>query len=110
MVRRTIVAGVLALAVTAGFGGFAIEGLAQGGAPAARPAAPLIDLNTATTADLERLPGVGAATAARIVEYRTRNGAFGKIEDLMNVQGIGEKKFLDLRSRITVTSTAKPGA
>lgn len=63
---------------------------------------PAINLNSATAAQLEKLPGVGPATAARIVEYREKNGAFKKIEDLMNVRGIGEKTFLTLKPLITV--------
>jgi competence protein ComEA len=65
------------------------------------PASP-VNLNTATAADLEKLPGVGPATAARIIEYRQKNGAFKKAEELMNVQGIGEKTFLKLKSLVTV--------
>src|ERR1041385_6433314 len=53
-----------------------------------------VNLNTATTADLEALPGIGPAMAARIIEYRQKNSGFKKIEDLMNVKGIGEKVFL----------------
>lgn len=64
--------------------------------------APAINLNSATAAELEKLPGVGPATAARIVEYRQKNGAFKKVEDLMNVRGIGEKTFLSLKPLITV--------
>jgi comEA protein len=64
--------------------------------------APALNLNSATAAELEKLPGVGPATAARIVEYRTKNGAFKKVEDLMNVRGIGEKTFLSLKPLITV--------
>lgn len=64
--------------------------------------APAINLNSATAAELEKLPGVGPATAARIVEYRQKNGAFKKVEDLMNVRGIGEKTFLTLKPLITV--------
>jgi competence protein ComEA len=60
-----------------------------------------ININTATAADLERLPGIGAKTAGRIIEYRQKNGGFKKIEDLMNVRGIGEKVFLRLRPQIT---------
>ncbi|HUL72331.1 MAG TPA: helix-hairpin-helix domain-containing protein [Vicinamibacterales bacterium] len=62
-----------------------------------------VNLNTATTVELESLPGIGPATAERILEYRQKNGAFKKIEDLMNVRGIGEKTFLKLKPLITVT-------
>jgi comEA protein len=85
-----------------------VPGFSQ--SPASRPPqttaaekAPVVNLNTATVADLEKLPGIGARVAARIVEYRTQKGPFKKIEELMNVQGIGEKSFLKLRSQLTVT-------
>jgi competence protein ComEA len=71
-------------------------------APAASAAA-TINLNTATSAQLDTLPGVGKAMADRIVEYREKNGGFKKIEDLMNVRGIGEKNFLKLKPYITVS-------
>jgi competence protein ComEA len=62
-----------------------------------------LNLNTATVAQLEALPGIGKSTAERILEYREKSGGFKKIEDLMNVRGIGEKSFLKLKSLITVT-------
>ena len=68
--------------------------------PATLPAP--INLNTATVAQLEALPGIGAKVAERIVEYRQKNGGFKKVEDLMNVQGIGEKSFLKLKPLISV--------
>ena len=63
-----------------------------------------VNLNTATVAQLEALPGIGKSTAERILEYRQKNGSFKKIEDLMNVRGIGEKSFLKMKALITVTA------
>ena len=61
-----------------------------------------VNLNTATQAQLESLPGIGPSAAQRILEYRQKNGSFKKLEDLMNVKGIGEKSFLKLKPLITV--------
>ena len=82
---------------------------AQSKAPArssaAKPASTaIVNLNTATASDFEGLPGIGAKTAARIVEYRQKNGPFKKVEELMNVRGVGEKNFLKLKPQITVTA------
>jgi competence protein ComEA len=70
---------------------------------ASAPSTILINLNTATMAELESLPGIGARTAERIVEHRQKNGSFKRIEELMNVRGVGEKSFLKLKPLITVT-------
>ena len=67
----------------------------------------VVNVNTASAADFEGLPGVGPKLAARIVEYRQKNGPFKKIEDLMNVRGLGEKNFLKLKAQLSVGS-AKP--
>jgi competence protein ComEA len=84
---------------------------APAGAHAAAKSTPagLVNLNTATVADLEGLPGIGAKTAARIVEYRQKNGPFKKVEELMNVRGVGEKNFLKLKPQITVSAPRAEG-
>jgi competence protein ComEA len=88
---------------------------AKSPAPAAKSARPSkaapapttpINLNTATQAQLESLPGVGPKAAERILEYRKQNGHFKKIEDLMNVKGFGEKTFLKLKPMLTVGEKA----
>ncbi len=73
-------------------------------APARPAATTIVNINTAPAAELETLPGVGAKTAARIIEYRQKNGPFKKIEELMNVRGMGEKSFLKLKPRLTVST------
>ena len=61
-----------------------------------------LDLNTATPADLETLPGVGAALAGRVGAYRVKNGLFRSVDDLRQVPGFGEKLVQTLRPLVTV--------
>ena len=102
---------LLSLAVVALFLGVHTPSSAAQTASARAAAKPAvvgtININTASVADLERLPGIGAKTAGRIVEYRQKNGPFKKIEELMNVRGVGEKNFLKLRTQISVAA-ARP--
>jgi comEA protein len=74
-----------------------------------------VNINTATAEELDGLPGIGPRMARRIIAYRQKNGPFKKLEDLMGVQGIGEKNFLKLKPLITIappkaehTGTAQP--
>ncbi len=62
----------------------------------------LVNLNTATSAELQTLSGVGEATASAIIEDRETNGPFTSAEDLMRVPGIGEKKFAKIRDHVCV--------
>jgi competence protein ComEA len=69
----------------------------------AKPASNVVvNINTASAAEFTALPGIGEKTAARIIEYRQKNGPFKKIEELMNVRGIGEKNFLKLKPQLAV--------
>ena len=73
-------------------------------ASSAAPVTParMVNLNTATTEELDTLPGVGPATARAIVSYRTRRGPFAKVEDLLNIDGIGPKKLESLRAHVVL--------
>ena len=63
---------------------------------------PRININTATTAELEKLPGIGKGLAARIIAHREQYGPFRRAEHLIIVRGISERRFQSLRSLITV--------
>jgi len=66
------------------------------------PKETLININTASVAELEQLPGVGPVTAAKIVEYRKINGPYSSVNDLLGVSGIGEAKLSKIAPHATV--------
>lgn len=78
--------------------------LAQPAGSGPTAAAAKVDLNTATAAQLEDLPGVGPAMAERIIGHRTEHGPFTTIEQLQDVPGIGERRLADLADLVTVSS------
>jgi competence protein ComEA len=61
-----------------------------------------VNINTATAEQLQTLPGVGPSLAKTIIEHRTKSGKFSRIEELINVKGIGEKKFQKIKDRLVV--------
>ena len=62
----------------------------------------LVDLNQATVAELDQLPGVGPSTARAIIDHRTRNGPFASVDDLLAVRGIGHAKLAELKPFVRV--------
>lgn len=63
---------------------------------------PLVNINTASAEELEKLPGIGRALAARVISYRQQYGRFRRAEHLIMVRGIGDRRFRRLRPFVTV--------
>lgn len=71
-------------------------------AATATPATGTVNINTAGVSELDTLPGIGPAYANAIINYRTANGPFVRIDDIVKIKGIGPKTFEKLKSRITI--------
>jgi competence protein ComEA len=72
------------------------------GAPASGAAAPMVNINTAAQSELETLPGVGPVTAQAILQWRTENGAFTAVDELLEVSGIGEATLAKIAPYVTL--------
>lgn len=79
----------------------AVVGLLLMGTPSFAAESKLINLNTATAAELTTLKGIGDAKAKAIVDHRDKNGPFKSVDDLKNVAGIGDKMLASLRPQLT---------
>lgn len=97
--RKTTVAWVLVLCLGLALGPVSLtaKDTDANKAPTAK-----INLNTATEEQLLSLPGIGPSSAKNILEYRNKAGKFNRIEEIINVKGIGEKKFQKIKDRLTV--------
>jgi competence protein ComEA len=99
--RVLVLVGLLALVLVGSLPGVVANAGAQE-AQVAQEERLQVDLNRASAADLEKVPGIGPATAARIVEWRETHGPFERVEDLLNVRGIGAKSLEKLKPYLTV--------
>jgi len=90
-----LAAAIIALAFAPAF--------AQSTAPKAK-----VNINTAPASELETLPRIGPKVAQRIVDFRTKNGNFKRVEEIMKIQGIGEKVYEQIKDLITVGAETAP--
>lgn len=112
---RTCLAGAAAAAIAAAVALVSVSSSAAAPAASRRPAASesrpasdvVVDINKASAADLVAVPGIGKVLAQRIVEFREKNGPFGEVDDLLKVQGIGEKSLEKLRPYLTCGKPSK---
>ena len=84
-----------------------IVGSAALAAEAKPEASATVDINTATVEELASVPGIGQVIAQRIVEFREKNGPYKSLDDLLKVQGIGEKSLAKIRERLAVGKSKK---
>ncbi|WP_329350905.1 ComEA family DNA-binding protein [Streptomyces sp. NBC_01261] len=99
--EQIVVGGAAPAAVSGAAGGANSTGIAgsAGSAAGAAPTAP-VSLNTATADQLNALPGVGPVLAQHIIDYRTQHGGFRSVDELRQVNGIGDRRFADLRDLV----------
>lgn len=93
--RRAKIVCVLALCL-----GLALSSASVLAQKSVTPATEKVNLNTATAEQLQSISGIGPATAKSILEYRAKVGKFNKVEEIINVKGIGEKKFQKIKDRL----------
>ena len=78
------------------------SGVASSGASSSVSQSDKVNINTADSATLQTIPGIGPSKAERIIEYRTSNGRFSSIEDIKNVSGIGDKTYESIKDYLVV--------
>lgn len=100
LIAAAVVAGLAAIAVWAAANGWFDGGLVHHDAPPAATAAFTVNVNSASVMELSQLPGLGPATARRIVDHRRAHGPFASVEALLDVPGIGPATLDALRPHL----------
>src|SRR5579863_2630484 len=90
--------------------GLALLALCAAALAEKHPPAKPIDLNLANVKELQELPGVGPVTAQRIIDMREKSGRYHRVEDLLAIRGISQKKLDAMRPYIIVSSTPAPAS
>jgi competence ComEA-like helix-hairpin-helix protein len=73
-----------------------------------KPPAKPVNINTANSVELQQVPGIGPATAEKILQMRKSYGAFKSVDDLLAIRGLGPKRLEKMRKYLTVGKTAAP--
>ena len=100
LIAAAVVAGLAAIAAWAAAGGWFHGGLVHHDAPPSATAAFTVNVNSAGVRELSQLPGLGPATAQRIVDHRREHGPFASLDALLDVPGIGPRTLEDLRPHL----------
>src|SRR5437879_6984786 len=79
------------------------------GALAKKPPAKPVNINTATSEELQQVPGIGPATAEKILQMRKSYGAFKSVDDLLSIRGLGQKRLEKMRKYLTIGKAASSG-
>ena len=101
---------IVATAIAVAFGLTLATGMAVAAANAKPAPTGKVNINTASAEQLTTLPGIGPKLAARIVEYRQKAGSFKSVQELMNVQGVGEKNLKKIEPYLSAGDAARGGA
>ena len=108
IMKKTRISLTMVVLVAIGFMMVAVAGAQDKGMKKTKQNTAIVNLNTATSEELEQVKGIGPKLAEKIIEYRKANGPFKRAEDIVNVQGIGTKFWEANKDRFVVEAAPAP--